>query len=122
MKAVFICYPKCSTCKKAENFLIENDIEFITRNIKENIPSIQELTKWLKMSAIDINSFFNTSGLSYRNLGLKDKLKDMTLEDKISLLSSDGMLIKRPLLITESKVLVGFKKDKWEELKNEKMC
>ena len=115
MKNIFIQYPKCSTCQKAKKWLEENNIEFIDRNIVEEIPTIQELDKWIKMSGQDIRKWFNTSGLKYKELKLKDKLATMSDKEKIKLLASDGMLIKRPILISEKGILIGFKEDKWAE-------
>lgn len=113
---LFIEYPKCSTCKKAKAYLDSKNIKYIDRNIKEDNPTIKELKEYIKLSGKDINKFFNTRGIKYRELGLKDKLKNMTELDKLKLLSSDGMLIKRPLLITKDKVLIGFKEKEWENL------
>ena len=115
MKVLFIEYPKCSTCKKAKNWLIENDIEFEDRHILENTPKKEELKKWIKESGKDIKSFFNTSGLKYKEMGLKDKLPNMEEDKKVELLASNGMLIKRPLLITDNSVLIGFKEEEWKE-------
>ena len=112
---LFIEYPKCSTCQKAKKWLDENSVEYTDRHIKEQNPSFEELTKWYKLSGLDIKRFFNTSGLLYKSLGLKDKLPEMTDEEKLRLLSSDGMLVKRPMLIGEDFVLVGFKADEWNE-------
>lgn len=116
MKCLFIEYPKCSTCKNAKKWLIQNNIEFEDRNIVENTPTKEELEKWIKQSKKEIKKFFNTSGLKYKELNLKEKLPNMTDEEKIELLSSDGMLIKRPLLITDKEILVGFKEKEWEEV------
>lgn len=116
MKCLFIEYPKCSTCKNAKKWLIQNNIEFEDRNIVENIPTKEELEKWIKQSKKEIKKFFNTSGLKYKELNLKEKLPNMTDKEKIELLSSDGMLIKRPLLITDKEILVGFKEKEWEEI------
>ena len=116
MKCLFIEYPKCSTCKNAKKWLIQNNIEFEDRNIVENTPTKEELEKWIKQSEKEIKKFFNTSGLKYKELNLKEKLPNMTDEEKIELLSSDGMLIKRPLLITDKEILVGFKEKEWEEV------
>ena len=113
---LFIEYPKCSTCKKAKAYLDSKNIKYIDRNIKEDNPTIKELEEYIKLSGKDINKFFNTSGIKYRELGLKDKLNNMTELDKLKLLSSDGMLIKRPLLITKDNVLIGFKEKEWENL------
>lgn len=113
---LFLEYPKCSTCKKAKNFLDSKKIKYTDRNIVINNPTKDELKLWIKKSDIDVNKFFNTSGIKYRDLNLKDKIKLMTDLEKINLLSSDGMLIKRPLLITDDKVLVGFKINEWNNL------
>ena len=113
---LFIEYPKCSTCIKAKKYLDSKNLKYEDRNITVNNPTKDELVEWIKMSGKDINKFFNTSGLKYRELGLKDKLKDMNAEEKIELLSSDGMLVKRPILVIDRKVLVGFKIDEWESL------
>ena len=112
---LFIEYPKCSTCKKAKKWLLDNNIEFTDRNIVEDTPTEEELKKWIKESKKDIKKFFNTSGLKYKELNLKEKLTNMTDEEKIKLLSSDGMLIKRPLVITENKILTGFREEEWKE-------
>lgn len=112
---LFIEYPKCSTCKKAKKWLIDNNIEFTDRNIVEETPTKEELEKWIKESKKDIKKFFNTSGLKYKELNLKEKLTNMTDEEKIKLLSSDGMLIKRPLVITKNNILTGFREEEWKE-------
>lgn len=112
---LFIQYPKCSTCQKAKKWLEKNQISFKDRHILEDTPTIEELKKWIHQSGYDIKKFFNTSGLKYKELGLKDKLQKMTEEEKIKLLASDGMLIKRPLLITEKCILTGFREKEWEE-------
>ena len=109
----FICYPKCSTCQKAKKWLEENKIEYVERHIVEKNPTKAELKKWIKQSGLDIKKFFNTSGLKYKELNLKDKLSTMSEEEKLDLLSSDGMLVKRPLLISDKFVLVGFKESEW---------
>ena len=116
----FYGYPKCSTCKKGENYLKENNINFEYINIKENVPSINELKKYIDLSGKDIKYFFNTSGLVYKELNLKDRLISMTIDEKLKLLSSNGMLIKRPLIITPNKVLIGFKEKEWKEVLSEK--
>lgn len=113
---LFIEYPKCSTCKKAKKWLIDNNIEFEDRHIVENTPTEKELKKWIIESKKDIKKFFNTSGLKYKELNLKEKLPNMTDDEKIKLLSSDGMLIKRPLLIAENNILVGFKEEEWKKV------
>ena len=112
----FICYPKCSTCKKALKFLEENNISYELRDIKLNNPNKEELDKLIKLSGKDIKSFFNTSGLLYRSLELKDKIPNMNYEEKLELLSSDGMLVKRPVFVTNNIVLVGFKENEWNKL------
>lgn len=114
MKVLFIEYPKCSTCKKAKKWLTDNNVVFEDRNIIENTPTENELKKWINDSKKDIKNFFNTSGMKYKELNLKEKLINMTDEEKIKLLASDGMLIKRPLVITDKNILVGFKEKEWE--------
>ena len=114
---LFIEYPKCSTCQKAKKWLDTNQIPYEDRHIVEQTPSIEELTNWIKKSGYDIKRFFNTSGLKYKELNLKEKLPEMTDSEKIQLLASDGMLIKRPLLINDKIILVGFKEKEWEVLK-----
>ena len=114
MPVLFIEYPKCSTCQKAKRWLQENNIKFEDRNIVEQVPTAQELERWIKQSNKEIKSWFNTSGLKYRELKLKEKLPTMSDEEKIKLLASDGMLIKRPILVIDNKVLVGFKPDEWK--------
>ena len=116
---LFLEYPKCSTCKKAKKFLDDRRIKYIDRNIKEDNPNIRELDQWIKLSNKDINKFFNTSGIKYRELKLKVRLKTMSYNEKLDLLSSDGMLIKRPLLITFDRVFIGFKEVDWDMIKNE---
>ena len=105
---IFIWYPKCSTCQKAKKWLDQNGLEYTLRDIVLETPTEEELIKWIKDSGLDIKKFFNTSGMKYRELGLKDKLDSMSFEEKVKLLFSDGMLIKRPLLISD-KIIVGFK-------------
>ena len=115
---LFICYEKCTTCQKAKKFLLDNNIDFITRPIKDENPTKDELAKWIENSGLDIKKFFNTSGMLYREMQLKDKLKDMSMDEKLDLLASNGMLVKRPLLITnDNSVLVGFKQEQWEKVK-----
>ena len=113
MKSIFIQYPKCSTCKKAKKWLEENSIKFEERNIVTETPTVEELTKWIQKSGQDIKKWFNTSGLKYKEMNLKDKLLNMTDKEKIELLASDGMLIKRPILITDKEILIGFKVENW---------
>lgn len=117
MQNLFLWYPKCTTCQKAKKWLEENNIEFEERHIVENNPSKKELEKWIKQSDYDIKRFFNTSGLKYKELNLKEKLSQMSDDEKIELLSSNGMLVKRPILITDEKILVGFKEKEWEVIK-----
>ena len=117
MKNLFIEYPKCSTCKKAKKWLEDNNIEFKDRNIVEETPTVKELTEWIKRSGLDIRKWFNTSGLKYKELNLKEKLNNMSDQEKIELLASDGMLIKRPVLVSDKEILTGFKEDKWNILK-----
>lgn len=112
---LFIEYPKCSTCRNAKKWLEDHKIEFVDRHIIENNPTEEELTKWIKESKKDIKKWFNTSGMKYKELNLKDKLVNMSEKEKIKILASDGMLIKRPILITDKGVLVGFREAEWEE-------
>ena len=118
MKALFVEYPKCSTCQKAKKWLIEHNVEFEDRHIVEDTPNEKELEKWIKQSNKEIKKFFNTSGLKYKELNLKEKLPNMTDKEKIKLLASDGMLIKRPLFILEDAILIGFKEKEWQEYFN----
>lgn len=113
---LLIEYAKCSTCKKAKNWLNEKGIVYETRPIKEENPSAEELKAWHKRSGLPLKRFFNTSGILYRELELKDKLKDMSEEEQYQLLASDGMLVKRPLLISDEAIFVGFKEKEWEEM------
>lgn len=115
MNSLFLWYPKCSTCKKAKKWLDENNIKYKERHIVEQNPSKEELFKWVKQSGYEIKKFFNTSGMKYKELNLKEKLINMTDEEKIELLSTDGMLVKRPLLITDKYILIGFKEKEWKE-------
>lgn len=111
----FICYPKCTTCQKAKKWLDDNKIEYELRDIKEDNPSLEELTSWYKMSGLPLKKFFNTSGLLYKSMELKDKLPVMSEEEQLKLLATDGMLVKRPLLIGKDFVLIGFKESEWSE-------
>lgn len=111
---LFVCYPKCSTCKKAQDWLDSKGIRYEFRDIKEDNPNLEELAAWHRKSGLPLRRFFNTSGLKYRALGLKDKLDEMPEEEQLALLSQDGMLVKRPLLVGESFVLVGFREKEWE--------
>ena len=111
----FICYPKCTTCQKAKKWLDDNKIEYELRDIKLNNPTLEELTEWYKKSGLPLKKFFNTSGLKYKELALKDKLPSMSEEEQIALLATDGMLVKRPLVIGDGVVLAGFKAEKWAD-------
>ena len=117
MGVLFLEYPKCSTCKKAKKWLEDNSIEFTDRHIKEENPTAEELSEWHKKSGLPLKKFFNTSGVLYKELKLKDKLPEMSEQEQLELLSTDGMLVKRPLIIGENFVLVGFKEAEWEKLK-----
>ena len=111
----FICYPKCTTCQKAQKWLEDQGVAYTLRNIKEENPTCEELTAWYKESGLPLKRFFNTSGLLYKSLALKDKLPHMSEEEMLRLLATDGMLVKRPLLIGDGFVLVGFKEAEWKE-------
>ncbi len=112
----FICYHKCTTCVKARKWLEENDIPFEERNIKENNPTYEELSVLYKKSGLPLRKFFNTSGILYREMDLKNKLENMSEEEMLRLLSTDGMLVKRPIAVNGDTVLVGFKEKEWEKL------
>ena len=112
---VFLCYERCTTCKRARAWLTERGIEFTERPIKEQNPSLEELRQWHQRSGLPLKKFFNTSGLLYKSMELKDKLPTMTEEEQLQLLATDGMLVKRPMLIMEDKVLVGFRENEWAE-------
>jgi len=114
---LFICYPKCTTCQKAQTYLENIGIDFEIRDIKTNNPTKEELSKWIKEYNLEVNKLFNTSGLLYKEYKLKDKIPTMSLEEKIELLSSNGMLVKRPLLITGNDLIIGFKIDSYDKLK-----
>ena len=111
----FICYPKCTTCRKVQTWLDENDIEYTFRNIKENKPTLEEIEEWYKRSGLPLKKFFNTSGLLYKSMKLKDKLPQMSEDEMLLLLSTDGMLVKRPILVSDDFILVGFKEIVWKE-------
>ena len=111
----FICYPKCTTCQKAKKHLDEKSAEYEMRNIKTENPTFEELKEWYNISGLPLKKFFNTSGLLYKSMALKDKLPTMSEEEMLSLLATDGMLVKRPLLIGEDFVLTGFREKEWEE-------
>lgn len=110
---LYVCYPKCTTCKKAQKWLDDNGIEYTIRDIKENNPSYDELKEWYNKSGLPLKKFFNTSGILYKSMNLKDKLPEMSEEEQLKLLATNGMLVKRPILVTENTVLVGFKENDW---------
>lgn len=116
MKTTILCYEKCSTCQKALKWLAAKGIDHKVRPIKEENPSADEIREWYVKSGLPLKRFFNTSGMLYRELGLKDKLQDMSEEEQINLLASDGMLVKRPLLISEAVICPGFKESEWQKL------
>lgn len=115
MSLLCLCYPKCTTCKKALKWLEDNDIACEVRDIKQENPSKEELAAWYEASGLLLKRFFNTSGLLYKEMKLKDRLKDMSEEEQLTLLASDGMLVKRPILVGEGFVLTGFKEAEWSE-------
>mgnify|MGYP004598467515 CR=1 FL=1 len=112
---IFVCYPKCSTCQKAKKWLEEHHISYELRDIKTENPSAQELEQWYRRSGLPLKKFFNTSGLLYKSMELKDKLPQMSEDEMLRLLATDGMLVKRPLLIGDGVILAGFKEHEWEE-------
>ena len=112
---LFLQYPPCTTCQKAKKWLDDNGISYEDRHIKENNPTYEELKAWYERSGLPLKKFFNTSGIQYRALELKDKLPGMTEEEQLRLLATDGMLVKRPLVVTETSVLTGFKAEEWEK-------
>ncbi|MBP3937157.1 MAG: arsenate reductase family protein [Clostridia bacterium] len=114
----FICYPKCTTCQRAKKWLDDNKIGYTFRDIKLDNPSLEELTEWYKKSGLPLKKFFNTSGLLYKSLDLKNKLPEMSEDEMLKLLATDGILVKRPLLIDDNFVLVGFKEAQWLEKLN----
>ena len=111
----FICYPKCTTCKKAQKWLDENHIEYVLRDIKTENPTFDELSVWKKRSGEPLKKFFNTSGLLYKSMELKNKLPEMSEDEMLKLLATDGMLVKRPIIIFGDTVLTGFREKEWEE-------
>lgn len=113
---LFLCYPKCSTCKKAKKWMEEHNLEYTERNIAEENPSYDELNEWYSASGLLLKKFFNTSGVLYKEMKLKDKLPQMSEEEQLELLASNGMLVKRPILVKDGRVLVGFKENEWEGL------
>lgn len=115
---LFVEYPKCSTCQKAKKWLVENQVEFEECHIVEDNPSKEELKAWYEKSGLPLKRFFNTSGMKYKELKLKDKLPDMSEEEQLELLASDGMLVKRPVLVGDNFVLTGFKEKEWTEKLN----
>ncbi len=115
-KVLFVWYPKCTTCKKAAKWLDDHGISYESRHIKEENPTFDELEQWLEKSGSDIKRFFNTSGMLYREMNLKEKLEQMTREEKLKLLATDGMLVKRPIIVTEKTVLTGFREKEWEDV------
>ena len=117
MQNLFLCYQKCSTCKKAKKWLEEHQVNYDDRHIVEDNPTVEELKDWIGRSGLPLRRFFNTSGMKYRELQLKDRLPKMSEEEQLELLATDGMLVKRPLVVGETTVLVGFKEKEWEILK-----
>ena len=113
---IYICYPKCTTCKKAQKWLDEHGESYELRDIKENNPTYEELREWYKKSGLPLKRFFNTSGVLYKSMALKEKLPEMTEEEQLQLLATDGMLVKRPLLISGDSVFVGFKEADWNKM------
>ena len=118
-KMLFICYPKCTTCQKAKKWLDDNGLEYEMRHIKDENPSEEEIRMWHKKSSLPLKKFFNTSGILYKELNLKDKLTTMSEDEQYKLLATDGMLVKRPLIITDNAVIVGFKEDEYKKLKQD---
>lgn len=114
---LFIEYPKCTTCQKAKKWLDDNGIEYVDRHIKEQNPTYEELKEWHSKSGLPLKKFFNTSGLLYKSMELKEKLPLMSEEEQLKLLSTDGMLVKRPIIVTETAVITGFRPAEWEKLK-----
>lgn len=113
---LFIYYSRCSTCQKAKKFIDNKNISYVERDIIKENPSKEELSRWIKKSGYELKKFFNSSGLKYRELNLKERLKFMNDDEKIDLLASDGMLVKRPLFISEDRILIGFKEEEWKGL------
>ncbi len=112
----FICYPKCTTCQRAKKWLDDNNLLYEMRDIKTEGPTRNELKEWYEISGLPLKRFFNTSGLLYKSLSLKDRLPDMTEDEQLDLLATDGMLVKRPILVSEGAILVGFKEAEWQKL------
>jgi len=116
MKPIAICYPKCGTCQKAEKWMKSNGIEYAYRPIKEENPSIDELRLWIGKSGLPISKFFNTSGLLYKEQNMKDMVKVLSEDELLDILASNGMMVKRPILLANDKVLVGFKEEEWKKV------
>lgn len=116
MHPTILCYPKCGTCQKAEKWLKANNIEYIYRPIKEENPTKEELTEWINNSGLPVSKFFNTSGLLYKEYNMKDKVKTLSENELIDILATNGLMVKRPILLAGEKVLVGFKEDDWASL------
>ena len=112
---IFVEYPKCSTCQKAKKWLDENGFQYQDRHIKEQNPTFEELKEWYEKSSLPLKRFFNTSGLLYKSMNLKDKLPSMSEEEQLALLASDGMLVKRPIIVCDNLILTGFREKEWEE-------
>lgn len=113
---LFLCYPKCSTCQKAKKWLDDHQIEYTERHIAEDNPTYEELSAWYRKSGLPLKKFFNTSGMIYKEMKLKDKLLLMNEDEQLKLLATNGMLVKRPMAVTEDQILVGFKIAEWESL------
>ena len=113
---LFICYPKCSTCQRAQKYLDENNVKYELRDIKLNNPTYEELKKWYQNSNLELKRFFNTSGLLYKEYDLKNKIPNMTEDEQLKLLASNGILVKRPILLNDDKILLGFKEEEWNRL------
>lgn len=114
-ETLFLCYPKCTTCQKAKKWLDEHNVSYTERHIAEQNPSYEELEKWYKKSGLPLKKFFNTCGMLYKEMKLKDKLPEMSEEEQLKLLATNGMLVKRPIIVNEETVLVGFKESEWSE-------
>lgn len=111
---LFVEYPKCTTCQKAKKFLVDNNVEFTDRHIKDENPAYDELKEWYERSGLPLKRFFNTSGLLYKSMGLKDKLPEMPEDEQLKLLATDGMLVKRPIIVADNFILVGFREAEWK--------
>ena len=114
MKPTALCYPKCGTCQKAEKWMKSNGIEYTYRPIKEENPTKEELKTWIAKSGLSVSKFFNTSGLLYKELNMKDKVRTLSEDELVDILASNGMIVKRPILVAGETVLVGFKEDEWK--------